>query len=248
MHDPDGHFRGRALTKRIVGGLSRRIIGLEFDELLALGCGVVREIPADAAAPGSSFRRNVALTFDDGPSAHSTPKILDALDRHGACATFFFLSHNARRHPALARAAADRGHEVGCHGEGHLDFHWERPSRIAEDLRRCKATLEDIVGRPVSALRAPYGHFRWDVAPIARRLGFSALVGWSVAPRWNETSAAAIVDYVATRARAGSIILLHDATGLIEEDAHGWNAAVVAAIDPLLERLRGGGFGFGFVR
>jgi peptidoglycan/xylan/chitin deacetylase (PgdA/CDA1 family) len=222
------------------------VLGLDFDELLALGCGVVREMEGDAL--GSSTAPHVALTFDDGPSAHSTPKILDALDLHGACATFFFLSRNARRHATLARTVADRGHEIGCHGEDHLDFHWERPSRIAEDLRRSKATLENIVGRPVCALRAPYGHFRWDMRPIASRLGFSRLVGWSVAPAWDETSGDAIVEYVTPRVRPGSIVLLHDATGLAEADAYGWNAAVVAAIDPLVERLRVRGFGFGFVR
>src|SRR5262249_10949107 len=126
--------------------------------------------------------------------------------------------------------------------------HWERPSTIASDLRRSKETLEDIVGRPVCSLRAPFGHFRWDVSPIARRLGFSRLVGWSVAPSWNATSPRALVDYIATYAKPGSIILLHDATGLEQEDRYGWNAAVVAAIDPLIMSLRRKGLGFGFVR
>ena len=228
--------RGQQFSARMVGALSRRALGLEFDDLLALGCDVIRHV--DPA------RASIALTFDDGPSTHSTPAILDALDRHGARATFFMIGENAARHPGLVREVAARGHAVGCHGHQHLDFHWVSPWQIARDLRRCKETLEDLVGAPIQALRAPFGHFRWDVKPIARRLGMTRLVGWNVAPAWNETSPGRIADYVAARATAGSIVLLHDATGLTQVDADGWNRAVVAALDPLLGVLKQRGFGF----
>ncbi len=228
--------RGQQFSARAVGALSRRALGLEFDDLLALGCDVIRHVdPAHAA---------VALTFDDGPSTHATPAILDALDRHGVRATFFMIGENAARHPGVVREVAARGHAIGSHGHQHLDCHWMSPWHIARDLRRCKETLEDLVGAPIDAFRAPFGHFRWDVKPIARRLGMPRLVGWDVAPAWNATSPARIVDYVATRATAGSIVLLHDATELTQGDARGWNRAVVQALDPLLVALKQMGLGF----
>lgn len=228
--------RGQHASARVVGALSRRTLGLEFDDLLALGCNVIRQLdPATAA---------IALTFDDGPSEHATPAILDLLDRHGARATFFMIGENAARHPGLVREVAARGHAIGSHGHQHLDCHWTPPWQIARDLRRCKNTLEDLVGAPIETFRAPFGHFRWDVKPIARRLGIRRLVGWNIAPAWNETSPAHIVDYVVARAASGSIVLLHDATGLTEADADGLNRAVVAALDPLLGALTQRGFGF----
>src|SRR5439155_405613 len=61
-----------------------------------------------------------ALTFDDGPSARTTPYVLDLLARHGARATFFVLGRHVRQHPHLVRRAVEEGHEVGLHGHAHL--------------------------------------------------------------------------------------------------------------------------------
>lgn len=232
----ESHLDVRKTTVRVVGAVSRRLFGVEFDELLALGCGVIREMDRRDTS--------VAMTFDDGPSSHSTSKILDILDQHGVSATFFLIGENARRYPELAREVAARGHEVGCHSQNHLDFHWLSPRQIASELRICKETLEDIVGSPVESVRAPFGHFRWDVRPIANRLGLSRLVGWSIAPAWNETSPVRIVEYVGTKAKPGSIILLHDATSLEQSDVRGYCRAVVDALDPLLLTLRERGLSF----
>jgi peptidoglycan-N-acetylglucosamine deacetylase len=222
--------RAQQLASRIIGGVSRRISGLEFDDLMAAGCGVIRTVDPS--------RQAVSLTFDDGPSAHSTLRVLDVLEANGASATFFLLGQNARRHPELVRTIAARGHEVGCHGDAHLDFHWAAPRRISNDLRRCKETLEDLTGTAVSSVRAPYGHFRWDVRPVAARLGLSRLVGWSVAPPWNEAAPARIADYVLSRTETGSIVLLHDATGFEATDVGGFSGAVAAALEPILRALQ----------
>ena len=47
------------------------------------------------------MRREVYLTFDDGPVPEVTPRVLDILDRFGARATFFMVGDNVRRHPEL---------------------------------------------------------------------------------------------------------------------------------------------------
>jgi peptidoglycan-N-acetylglucosamine deacetylase len=212
---------------RLVAAVSRRTFGLEFDDLRALGCDVVRE----------THSQHVALTFDDGPSTYATSAVLDVLDRHAARATFFMIGANAARHAQIAREVDARGHAIGCHGHGHLDCHSLPPWRIASDLRRCKQTLEDIVGRPITSFRAPYGHFRWDVKPIAKTLGITKLVGWSVAPAYDETDPERIVRYVGDRAKGGAIVLLHDGESLEQADTYGRTRAVVSALDPMLTEL-----------
>src|SRR5690606_32118384 len=64
-------------------------------------------------------RRVFALTYDDGPDPDSTPRVLDALRRHGAVATFFVLTEAARRHPDVLRRIVDEGHEIALHGSDH---------------------------------------------------------------------------------------------------------------------------------
>jgi peptidoglycan/xylan/chitin deacetylase (PgdA/CDA1 family) len=60
----------------------------------------------------------IVLTFDDGP-AGPTAKVLDALAKECALATFFVIGHNAEGAPALVKRAADEGHSVGHHSYSH---------------------------------------------------------------------------------------------------------------------------------
>ncbi len=75
---------------------------------------VISELP-----PGSAERGEVALTFDDGPDANVTPRVLDLLDEAGAQATFFCVGARARAYPNVVREIASRGHAVENHAFGH---------------------------------------------------------------------------------------------------------------------------------
>ena len=59
--------------------------------------------------------RNVALTFDDGPSPRWTTQVLDILEAHRVRATFFVTGTCARAYPALVRRAVAEGHAIGNH-------------------------------------------------------------------------------------------------------------------------------------
>ena len=83
---------------------------------------------------GPGERRVLALTFDDGPS-EGTPEILEILARYRAPATFFQCGANVERLPAVARAVAQAGHEIGNHSHTHPMFCLRTPSAIEEDLR-----------------------------------------------------------------------------------------------------------------
>jgi peptidoglycan/xylan/chitin deacetylase (PgdA/CDA1 family) len=63
--------------------------------------------------------REVVLTFDDGPSAQTTPKVLDALAKECVKATFFLVGRNAEALPALVKREIAEGHTVGHHTFSH---------------------------------------------------------------------------------------------------------------------------------
>ena len=65
--------------------------------------------------------RTIALTFDDGPDAKWTPRILDVLDRYHVPATFFVIGSHAADHQDLLRREMARGDEIGNHTFTHVD-------------------------------------------------------------------------------------------------------------------------------
>jgi peptidoglycan/xylan/chitin deacetylase (PgdA/CDA1 family) len=63
--------------------------------------------------------KEIVLTFDDGPWAGTTSRILDALRNECVRATFFLLGRNAAAHGDLARREIAEGHTVGNHSFSH---------------------------------------------------------------------------------------------------------------------------------
>jgi polysaccharide deacetylase family protein (PEP-CTERM system associated) len=104
--------------------------------------------------------------------AASTRVILRFLDECGIRATFFVLGWVAEREPALVKEIAARGHEVACHGDGHV-----LPLRLSlaefrDDVARARAILQDITGAPVSGYRAPSFSIDRERLMVLADLGF----------------------------------------------------------------------------
>ncbi len=85
----------------------------------------------------------------------NTARVLDLLASCGAKATFFILGYVAERSPDLVRRIAQAGHEVACHGYWHKRVNTMTPEQFRDDLRRCKAAVEDASGARASGYRAP---------------------------------------------------------------------------------------------
>ena len=85
----------------------------------------------------------------------NTNNILKILAEHQVQATFFILGWIAERYPQLVREIVHAGHEVGSHGYGHRLIYTQTPAEFRADLRQSVAILESIIGRRVTAYRAP---------------------------------------------------------------------------------------------
>jgi polysaccharide deacetylase family protein (PEP-CTERM system associated) len=88
--------------------------------------------------------------------ARNTDRLLDLFGERDVHATFFVLSCAARRLLTQLDRMVDEGHEVACHGFAHGRATWMRREEFREDIRRAKATLEDLTGEEVRGYRAPY--------------------------------------------------------------------------------------------
>lgn len=85
----------------------------------------------------------------------STHVIMHLLRSAGVTGTFFILGWVAERFPDLIRAIFADGHEIGCHGYWHRVVYQQAPDEFRHDLRRSRDVIQQIIGEPVTAYRAP---------------------------------------------------------------------------------------------
>jgi len=99
----------------------------------------------------------IAMTFDDGPSATLTPKLLDLLAAHHIKATFFVIGENVAEHPDIVARAAREGHEIGNHSWSHPNFAKMSDQGVRSQLQRTDDAIKSATGMRPMLLRPPYG-------------------------------------------------------------------------------------------
>lgn len=81
--------------------------------------------------------------------------LLDELDRRNLKGTFFCLGWLAEKHPDIIREIDRRGHQIGCHSYQHELAHRFTPEEFVADTMKAKRLIEEVIGKPVDAFRAP---------------------------------------------------------------------------------------------
>lgn len=113
-------------------------------------------LPVLRGLPGP--RDGIALSYDDGPNPDSTPRLLDALDRFDAKATFFLAGPRMEKAPRLVAELAARGHAVFGHGWDHVRLDRVPTSELIAALDRAENFLTQFRPTPAPYLvRLPYG-------------------------------------------------------------------------------------------
>ena len=198
-----------------------------------LGPNLTR-LPAEAVA-----RREIAITFDDGPDPEITPRVLDCLDRAGARGTFFCVGARAAAHPGVVREIVRRGHAVENHSQQHSTaFGWYGPDRLRREIGAAQDTLERLAGCAPAFFRAPFGVRSPFVDPVLARLGLR-YVSWT--RRGYDTvdaDTARVLARLAGRLDAGDVLVLHDG---IATGAQRGQPAVLEVLPRLLELAAGRG-------
>lgn len=127
---------------------------------------------------GPSYRRQVALTFDDGPHATYTPQLLALLRQHHAQATFLVVGQQARANPHLIRQEIADGHCVGNHTYHHVNLTTLKQPDLATELVACGNVILKITGHRPHLFRPPGGQCSREVLRTARSLGYTT-VWWT---------------------------------------------------------------------
>jgi|SRR5262245_25016344 len=178
---------------------------------------VARETRAEQEEPGITFNSvhldgpYIAMTFDDGPSATLTPKLLDLLAAHHIKATFFVIGENVAEHPEIVARAASEGHEIASHSWSHPNFAKMSDESVRRQLQQTDDAIKNATGKRPTLMRPPYGSItvrekRW----IHDEFGYDIIL-WDVDPYdWKRPGPAVVRARILKETRPGSIVLSHD--------------------------------------
>jgi peptidoglycan/xylan/chitin deacetylase (PgdA/CDA1 family) len=126
----------------------------------------------------ASAERTVFLTFDDGPHAQQTDRILRTLNERKIVATFFVIGKNALALPQIVSEIAAAGHRVGNHSYSHHDLTKLSAKEIESEIIKTEKLIAAHLGRE-KLLRPPYGAHNPLVDQVAKDLGYQ-LCFWNV--------------------------------------------------------------------
>ncbi len=158
---------------------------------------------------GSKEKKQVALTFDDGPDAHFTLEILDILKENDVSATFFVLGCNAEKYPKVLKRIKDEEHDIGNHSWSHKSFKKLSEEQIKNEIKETEKIIESVNESYLPLFRLPYGASNEKVGKMIHSLGYYD-VRWSVDTEdWSGITPSEIMKRVEKQLYPGGIILMH---------------------------------------
>ena len=147
--------------------------------------------------PQSTWDRNLPIT---DRAVENTRRVLRILRQSNVRSTMFVLGKLAERFPHVVKEIQADGHEVACHGYGHVEIAQQTPTEFLSDIRRAKDLLEQITGEKVKGYRAPdfsivrhtlwafdalaEAGFEYDSSVVPVRLVRYGIPEWPVQPTW----------------------------------------------------------------
>ncbi len=155
--------------------------------------------------------KEVALTFDDGPSTN-TIEILDILKSEDIKATFFVIGKHAKEYLEILLKVKEDGHQIANHSYSHSPkLHSESKQNILSEISKTENTIETIVGTTTRYFRPPYESLSYNMEKVLRDNNYK-IVLWSVDPKdWDtKNNPEKIEQAVLKNIKDRSIILLHD--------------------------------------
>ncbi len=182
---------------------------------------------------GGSTKREIALTFDDGPGPY-TPKVLAELTRLHVPATFFIVGVELKYFGASLLSELQADYVIGDHTENHLPMATLSVKDQRSQLLDQAAAIAKY-GAPFPHLfRPPYGSYDNATLALAKKLGMLTVL-WTIdTSDYRQPGIDSIVHEAVDNATPGAIVLMHDAGGPRSE--------TIAAIPRVVAALRKRGY------
>lgn len=186
-----------------------------------------------------SPKKEIALTFDDGPDAKYTNDLLDILKKYEVKCTFFLIAEKALKNKNIFQRMVKEGHVVALHSLNHRSAWLSSPWQTKKDFQKSLKIFESL-GYELKLTRPPWGTFNLFTQYYAEKHHLQTIL-WSLnAQDWSrKTTSEEIIEKIVDRVTAGDIIVLHDSNG-----AQGAPARTLKAVDVIIPQLQSSGFEF----
>ncbi|MBN2080751.1 polysaccharide deacetylase family protein [bacterium] len=183
---------------------------------------------------GNSRKKQVALTFDDGPHPEFTSQLLAVLEYYDVPATFFYVGVQAQKYPHWVKMTHQAGHEIASQTYDHFRLpKLPREEKIYQ-IDEYQRLIEGLIGVTPRFLRPPGGQVDPETEELVAERGM-VLGLWDVG--LNDTrdgkTKQQMLDMAKRKIRSGSVVLAHDGI-----------QATVDMLPELIEYLRGQGYEF----
>jgi len=192
---------------------------------------------------GQTAKKQVVLTFDDGPSPNWTPKILDELKREKIHALFFMVGHHVQKYPDIARRVAEEDHTIGNHGYAHSVMLYYTPAELEEEVKYAEHVIREITGQTTKYFRPPKAWLRKSIKDKVASMGYQTVL-WSLNSKdWVAFNHKSMVRYISKNIKSGDILLFHDSGNVLSTEG-GNRLQTVKSISLLARTLREKGYEF----
>ena len=156
-------------------------------------------------------KKEIAISFDDGPAENYTNEILAVLKAEQVKATFFCIGNRIAGNEAVLKKIQTEGHIIGNHSHSHhFWFDMYSAKKMQEDLKQMDAEMERVTGLKPKLFRPPYGVTNPNLAKAIKNSGYTP-IGWSV--RSMDTvikDGKKLLGKINDGIKPGSVFLFHD--------------------------------------
>lgn len=158
-----------------------------------------------------SDKKEIAISFDDGPATNYTKEILTILNSENVKATFFCIGNRIAGNETILKQIQVEGHIIGNHSYSHhFWFDMYSTQKMQDDLKQMDAEMERVTGLKPKLFRPPYGVTNPNLAKAIKNGGYTP-VGWSV--RSMDTvikDGKKLLDKINDGIKPGAVFLFHD--------------------------------------
>jgi peptidoglycan-N-acetylglucosamine deacetylase len=125
-------------------------------------------------------KKEIAISFDDGPVINYTKEILGILNAEKVEATFFCIGNRIAGNEHILKQVQEDGHIIGNHSYSHhFWFDMYSAKKMQQDLKQMDEEMQRVTGLKPKLFRPPYGVTNPNVKKAIIKGGYTP-VGWSV--------------------------------------------------------------------